>query len=80
MSDRIVVLKDREKIGELSNGPGVTVDTIVELIAAPGDDEDEDAFPLPEAPAPARSAAPTPLAVTGMFPVTDPLRRRNCYR
>jgi simple sugar transport system ATP-binding protein len=34
MSDRIVVLKDREKIGELSNGPGVTVDTVVEMIAA----------------------------------------------
>ncbi|MEN5074382.1 sugar ABC transporter ATP-binding protein [Isoptericola cucumis] len=45
LSDRIVVLKDREKIGELSNGPGVTVDTIVEMIAAdldelaPGDDD-----------------------------------------
>ena len=34
LSDRIVVLKDREKIGEINNGPGVTVDTIVELIAA----------------------------------------------
>ncbi|GAB3097108.1 sugar ABC transporter ATP-binding protein [Isoptericola nanjingensis] len=34
LADRIVVLKDREKIGELSNGPGVTVDTIVEMIAA----------------------------------------------
>lgn len=44
LSDRIVVLKDREKIGELSNGPGVTVDTIVEMIAAeldePGLDDD----------------------------------------
>ena len=38
--DRIVVLKDRKKIGELSNGPGVTVDTIVEMIAA----SDEDGF------------------------------------
>jgi simple sugar transport system ATP-binding protein len=37
MSDRIVVLKDRGKIGELGNGPGVTVDTIVELIAADDD-------------------------------------------
>lgn len=36
LSDRIVVLKDRAKIGELSNGPGVTVDTIVEMIAADG--------------------------------------------
>ncbi|MBD8139722.1 sugar ABC transporter ATP-binding protein [Frigoribacterium sp. CFBP 13605] len=46
VSDRIVVLKDREKIGELSNGPGVTVDTLVELIAAPDDESDEgDDFP-----------------------------------
>ena len=34
IADRIVVLKDRGKIGELLNGPGVTVDTLVELIAA----------------------------------------------
>ncbi|MBA8816773.1 simple sugar transport system ATP-binding protein [Microbacterium halimionae] len=34
LSDRIVVLKDREKIGEVANGPGLTVDTIVEMIAA----------------------------------------------
>lgn len=34
LSDRIVVLKDRRKIGELSNGPALSVDTIVELIAA----------------------------------------------
>ncbi len=33
LSDRIVVLKDRDKIGELSNGPAVTVDSVVELIA-----------------------------------------------
>ncbi|NQX26183.1 sugar ABC transporter ATP-binding protein [Microbacteriaceae bacterium VKM Ac-2854] len=38
LSDRIVVLKDREKIGEVSNGPGITVDTIVEMIAADVDD------------------------------------------
>lgn len=41
MSDRIVVLKDREKIGELSNGPGVTVDSIVEMIAAEGVTDDD---------------------------------------
>ncbi|MFE5311192.1 sugar ABC transporter ATP-binding protein [Isoptericola sp. NPDC056605] len=41
LADRIVVLKDREKIGELSNGPGVTVDTIVEMIAADVDELDE---------------------------------------
>ena len=40
LSDRIVVLKDRRKIGEVSNGPGVTVDTIVEMIAA-DNEEDE---------------------------------------
>ena len=34
LSDRIVVMKDRRKIGEVSNGPGVNVDTIVEMIAA----------------------------------------------
>ncbi len=50
VSDRIVVLKDREKIGELANGPGVTVDTLVELIAAPADEDDEADFPLPEPP------------------------------
>src|SRR5690606_29445099 len=38
LGDRIVVLKDRRKIGELSNGPGVSVDTVVELIAADDDD------------------------------------------
>lgn len=38
LSDRIVVLKDRAKIGEIRNGPGVTVDTLVELIAAAQED------------------------------------------
>ncbi|AZI57607.1 sugar ABC transporter ATP-binding protein [Nakamurella antarctica] len=38
LSDRIVVMKDRQKIGEVSNGPGVNVNTIVEMIA--GDTED----------------------------------------
>jgi len=43
LSDRIVVFKDREKIGEVSNGPWLTVDTIVEMIAADADpDADED--------------------------------------
>ena len=45
LSDRIVVMKDREKIGEVSNGPGLTVDTIVEMIAAPTE-EDDDLPPL----------------------------------
>lgn len=34
LSDRIVILKDRQTIGELSNGPGLTVDSIVEIIAS----------------------------------------------
>ncbi|MBM7027083.1 hypothetical protein JS515_15335, partial [Clavibacter sp. DM3] len=62
VSDRIVVLKDREKIGELSNGPGVTVDTIVELIAAPRDEDEEDEPPLPgmpQAPAPPLARRPS---------------------
>lgn len=40
LSDRIAILKDRRKIGEVSNGPGLSVDTIIEMIAA---DEDDDA-------------------------------------
>ncbi|HEX6367156.1 MAG TPA: sugar ABC transporter ATP-binding protein [Agromyces sp.] len=39
VSDRIAILKDRRKIGEVSNGPGLSVDTIIEMIAA--DDEDD---------------------------------------
>lgn len=38
ISDRIVVLKDRSKVAEIRNGPGVTVDTLVELIAAADED------------------------------------------
>ncbi len=34
LADRIVVLRDGTKIGELGNGPAVTVDTVVEMIAA----------------------------------------------
>ncbi|GAA1960427.1 sugar ABC transporter ATP-binding protein [Agromyces allii] len=40
LSDRIAILKDRRKIGEVSNGPGLSVDTIIEMIAA---DEEDDA-------------------------------------
>ena len=40
MSDRIVVLKDRRKIGEVSNGPAISADTIIEIIAADGRGED----------------------------------------
>ncbi|MET4156945.1 sugar ABC transporter ATP-binding protein [Agromyces sp. PvR057] len=39
LSDRIAIFKDRRKIGEVSNGPGLSVDTIIEMIAA--DDEDD---------------------------------------
>ena len=40
LSDRIVVLKDRRKIGEVSNGPAISADTIIEMIAADGRDAD----------------------------------------
>ncbi|MFB2580707.1 sugar ABC transporter ATP-binding protein [Herbiconiux sp. P15] len=36
LSERIVVLKDHRKIGEIINGPDVTADTIVDLIATEG--------------------------------------------
>ncbi|WP_066039292.1 sugar ABC transporter ATP-binding protein [Herbiconiux solani] len=36
LSERIVVLKDHRKIGELVNGPDVTAETIVDLIATEG--------------------------------------------
>lgn len=36
LSERIVVLKDHRKIGEIVNGPDVTADTIVDLIATEG--------------------------------------------
>jgi len=39
LSDRIAILKDRRKIGEMSNGPGLSVDTIIEMIAA-GEEDD----------------------------------------
>ncbi len=38
MSDRIIVMKDREKIAELTAGPQVTVESIVETIAGHGVD------------------------------------------
>jgi simple sugar transport system ATP-binding protein len=46
LSDRIVVLKDHRVIAELQNGPEITADTIVELIAredgaAPGGRREE---------------------------------------
>jgi simple sugar transport system ATP-binding protein len=36
LSERIVVLKDHRKIGEIENGPGVTAETIIDLIATEG--------------------------------------------
>jgi len=38
LSERIVVLKDHRKIGEIQNGPGVTAQEIVDIIAAHGTD------------------------------------------
>jgi simple sugar transport system ATP-binding protein len=39
ISDRVVVLKDRAKIGEIVNGPGVTAQMVVDLIAAHRSDD-----------------------------------------
>ena len=39
LSERLIVLKDHRKIGELSNGPDVTAETIVDLIATEGNSE-----------------------------------------
>lgn len=36
LSERIVVLKDHEKIGEIQNGPDITAQEIVDIIAAHG--------------------------------------------
>ena len=38
LSHRLVVLRDREKVGELTNGPEVTSSTVLETIAASGSD------------------------------------------
>ncbi|MEN5074380.1 sugar ABC transporter ATP-binding protein [Isoptericola cucumis] len=37
LSHRVAVMRDREKVGELTNGPDVGVDDVVELIASGGD-------------------------------------------
>ena len=54
ISDRIVVLKDRAKIGEIINGPNVTAQQVVELIAAHGDghlpDDDDPGDNHPDGP------------------------------
>ena len=42
LSDRIVVLRDQQKIGEITNGPAVTVQDVVDLIAAESDEEGEE--------------------------------------
>ena len=47
ISDRIVVLKDRAKIGEIINGPNVTAQQVVELIATHGDGAGGDAGDTP---------------------------------
>lgn len=44
LSERIVILKDREKVGEVVNGPDVTAESIVSIIAA----ESEQASPQGE--------------------------------
>ncbi|NYD65609.1 sugar ABC transporter ATP-binding protein [Agromyces atrinae] len=39
LSERIVVLKDHRKIGEIMNGPDITAETVVDVIAAEGTSE-----------------------------------------
>ncbi|MGV9195509.1 sugar ABC transporter ATP-binding protein [Microbacterium sp. MC2] len=39
LSERIVILKDHEKVGEVVNGPEVTAESIVAVIAAESEDE-----------------------------------------
>jgi simple sugar transport system ATP-binding protein len=39
LSERIVVLKDHRKIGEIANGPDVTAENIIDLIATEGNPE-----------------------------------------
>src|SRR5699024_1551491 len=43
LSERIVVLKDHQKIGEIINGPGVTAQNIVDLIASESAEESREA-------------------------------------
>ena len=42
LSERIVVLKDHQKIGEIPNGPDITAQSVVDVIAAHGVDDAED--------------------------------------
>jgi len=41
LSERIVILKDHEKVGEVVNGPDVTAERIVSIIAAESEEEAE---------------------------------------
>ena len=41
LSERIVILKDHEKVGEVINGPDVTAERIVSIIAAESEEEAE---------------------------------------
>ncbi|MDQ0615110.1 ABC-type sugar transport system ATPase subunit [Microbacterium sp. W4I4] len=64
LSERIVVLKDHQKIGEIQNGPGVTAQEIVDVIAAHGTDAAADDLEgtvgaLPDTIAETGSGAPT---------------------
>ena len=58
ISDRVVVLKDRAKIGEIVNGPGVTAQMVVDLIAAHHGDPPPDGS-LPDDRPSGASGAPT---------------------
>ncbi|MDR0959306.1 MAG: sugar ABC transporter ATP-binding protein [Propionibacteriaceae bacterium] len=67
LSDRIVVLKDHRKIGEIVNGPEVTAQMIVDLIAAHGADTHH-----PSPPPPAQPAGNQPLSARSTSAPADP--------
>jgi simple sugar transport system ATP-binding protein len=41
LSERIVILKDHQKVGEVINGPDVTAESVVSVIATESGDEAE---------------------------------------
>jgi len=60
LSERIVVLKDHQKIGEIRNGPGVTAQSVVDVIAAHG--VEQAAGGLDETPGGEPEAGPAAIA------------------
>jgi len=70
LSERIVVLKDHRKIGEIQNGPDVTAQEIVEVIAAHGSGAAADTLEEAEGALPDTISETT--AATDTVPAADP--------